>query len=140
MSDKRSALPNFGVDQACPDRQNLALYKSSSRGGTAGKAALFKNEETRPRRLYDAAGEPGTPLAGCAGATGQECRRDGRAEKNASAIFWSIFLIFARMLAFAALTRPGVVSGNSKIRASRARTRPSSLAAASSFLGIILAS
>src|SRR5450759_500453 len=49
MSDKRSVLPNFGVDQAFADRQNLAPHKSSSRGGTAGKAALFKNEETRPR-------------------------------------------------------------------------------------------
>jgi hypothetical protein len=49
MSNKRSVLPNFGVDQAFADRQNLAPHKSSSRGGTAGKAALFKNEETRPR-------------------------------------------------------------------------------------------
>ena len=69
------------MDQACADRQNLAPHKSSSRGGTADKAALFKNEETRPRRLYHTAGEPGTMAAGCAGETGQECRRDGRAEK-----------------------------------------------------------
>jgi len=63
-------VPNFGVDQACADRHYLELHKSSSRWGTAGNAALFKNEETRPRRLYDAASEPGTLAAGCAGETG----------------------------------------------------------------------
>src|SRR4029450_14032191 len=77
MSDKRSVLPNFGVDQACADRQNLAPHKSCSRGSTTGQAALFKNEETRPRRLYDAASEPGTLAAGWAGEAGQECRGGG---------------------------------------------------------------
>ena len=41
----------------------------------------FQEEKLGRGGFTTAAGEPGTPAAGCAGETGQECRRDGRAEK-----------------------------------------------------------
>jgi hypothetical protein len=68
MSDKRSVLPNFGVNQACADRQNFAAARPAklafsrtrklSRGGfTTLRASRVRRRQVAPARQDRNAGE-----------------------------------------------------------------------------------